>query len=297
MRGIQFSKQAIFSILIISTLSLFLAGCLVENSDPPPVIERSTDNLRIIQAGDRLVYRILSGQRTVGGTTTFSNGTMTVTWTNDVIIDPQNAPTTIPVLREDTVVEFENGGIESTTRYITQDPTNGSLFVHAYYENSPTLPIVYMGDFVPLAPTYLYQPIQTVTSPLAMSNSVFSYRVIDDCNLTSCATSLKAITEAVQYNSEQVITIDAGRTYRTLYYTYNAIYEEGSASTPLPAPLDYRRTFCGAGAVEFFGEYYYFPEVGLVSFQSSCSGFDPDTPGLFGHNFSGSLISANFTLP
>ena len=296
MRGISFSKQAIFSILVTSTLSLVLAGCLVENSDPPPVIERSDDQLRMIQDGDRLVYRILSGQRTESGTTTFSNGTMTVTWSSDSILNPQTAEQ-IPVLREVTVVEFESGSPpQTTTRYITQDPTNGSIFVHAYYDYN-TLPILYMGNFVEGATTYLYQPIQTVTSPLDMNDSVFSYRVIDDCNLTSCLTSLKAITEAMVFNSEQVITIDAGRTYRTLYYTYNAVYQEGSASIPIPAPLDYRRTFCGASSVEFFGEYFYFPEVGLVSFQTSCSGFDPATPGLFGHNFSGSLISANFTLP
>lgn len=297
MRGIQNSKQAKFSFLIVTIFTLLLSGCLVENSDPLPIIDRSTDNLRLIQSGDRLVYRITGGQRTIAGTTTFSNATMTVTWTNDVIIDPQNSPSTISVLREDTLIEFEQGGSESTVRYITQDQNNGSLFVHAYYENSPTLPIVYMGDFVSNAVTYLYQPIQTVASPLTMSDDAFTYRVIDDCNLTSCATSLKAISEAVQFNSEQVITIDAGRSYNTLYYTYNGIYQEGSSATPLPSPLDYRRTFCGTNAVDFFGEYYYFPEVGLVAFQTACSGFDPATPGLFGHNFSGSLISANFTLP
>jgi len=290
MRGIQFSKYSIFSILIISSLSFFLSGCLVENSDPIPVTDRTTDSLRLIQSGDRIVYRILSGQRTANGSTTFSNATMTVTWTNDFIEDPHNPPTTITLLREDTVVEFEQGGSASTVRYVTQNQ-DGSLFVHAYYDKQS---ILYMGDFGPTP--YTYQPIQIVASPLTMTNSVFSYRVLDDCTATACALSLKAITEAIQYNSESVITIDAGRSYNTLYYTYNGRIEEG-LNTPLPTPLDYRRTFCGTNTSEFFGEYYYFPEVGLVSFQTSCSGFDLSNGDTFGHNFSGSLISANFQLP
>ena len=109
-------------------------------------------------------------------------------------------------------------------------------------------------------------------------------------------TSLRAITETNQYMGEAVITIDAGKTYNTLYYTYTGFFLEAN-SISLPIPLDYRRAFCGENAVEFAGEYKYFPEVGLVRFQTSCTGLDPATPGLFGHNFSGSLVSASFTLP
>ena len=290
MRGIQFSKYSIYSILFVTTLSLFLSGCLVESSDPLPIVDRTTENLRPIQSGDQIIYR-LTGQRSINSAFTPLTGRMTVTWTQDFIEDPHNPPSTINVLREETLVEYDDGFVSTTIRYVTQD-VDGSLYVHAYRNKNI---IVYAGDYTPSQVQFTYQPVQTVASPLTAANSTFSYRALDGCAATACSFSLRQITEANEYRDDVPVTTDAGKRYQSLYYTYTGFFLEDN-STPLINPLDFR-TSCASVPIELSGEYYYFPEVGLVRFLSSCTGFDDSSGNTLGHRITGSLLSANFTLP
>ncbi|MCI0507862.1 MAG: hypothetical protein L0Z73_17380 [Gammaproteobacteria bacterium] len=288
MRGLQFYKKTVFYIFAVSSLATVLSGCLVENKEPPPLIDRRHDNLRMIQPGDRIVYD-LSGTRTTSFIPSSISGTMTVTWSDNVIEDPHNFPDTIQVLREETVVEYDQGGGSTMIRYVTQQP-DGSLFVHAYYDQAA---IVYVGDLT-TPPTY--QPVEVVSSPLQMANSAISYRIQQcDTNQTSCILpSIKIINELNEYRGEVDLTIQAGRRYNTLFYSFTGSYLE-NYDLPIPIPLDYR-TLCDANAIDFNGEYYYFPEVGLVEFFSSCTGFDANLIPI-GHSIRGSLLSASFALP
>jgi hypothetical protein len=291
MRGIQFSKQTLFLFLLISTFSLTLSGCLVESSDPLPVTERTTDNLRIINSGDFLVYR-LSGQRSTNGTVTGVSGRMTVTWTDDIIPNPHIPGTNVDVLKEETVVEYDNAPTSTTVRYVTQDP-DGSLNVHAFRQKAD---ILYAGDYIPSQIQFTYQPIQFVSSPLANTSTTFSYRVLDACGETECAVSLRQITEANEFTDDVAITIDAGKQYQTLYYVYTGFFLENNTA-PLQLPFDFRTSCASIPITEITGEYYYFPEVGLVRFLSSCTGIDDSNGNNVGHRISGSLISASFPLP
>lgn len=291
MRGLKAYKKIIISLIGLSSMALLLSGCLVENKDPPPLIDRTTDNLRLIQPGDRIVYAI-TGTRTNNFVPTSVAGQMTVEWFEDFIEDPHNAPNTISVLREETVLTFNQGGGNTFIRYITQDQTTGSISVHAYYNKQD---LVYVGAFGPTP--YTYEPIEVVSSPIQMVNSAFSYRVLDCVpgNAQCEVPSLRALTEAVEYISEYDITTTGGRRYNTLYFTYTGRPPEG-VSPSLPAPLDYRMT-CHPDALEFDGEYYYFPEVGLVEFFSSCTGFDSISGVSVGHRLRGSLLNTNFAIP
>ncbi|WP_455206684.1 hypothetical protein [Kaarinaea lacus] len=286
MRGLQLSKNIVFSLLTISSLAVMLSGCLVENKDPPPLVDRSTENLRLIQPGDRIVYS-LAGTVTVSFVPRTVSGTLTVTWSNDQIEDPHNYPNVIQVLREESVVQYDQGGGTTTVRFVTQDP-DGSLYVHAYYDQSR---IVYMGDVA--SPTY--QPIQVVSSPMEMANSGFSYRIQQCVNTqTTCVEpSIKIINELNEYRNEVDLTTRAGRRYNTLFYTYTGSYLQNNGT--LPAPLDFR-TICDANAISFEGEYYYFPEVGLVEFFSSCTGTNA-TLNPVGHSIRATLLNTNFPLP
>jgi hypothetical protein len=289
MRGLQFYKKTVFFIFTVSSLATVLSGCLVENKEPPPLIDRTTDNLRMIQSGDRIVYD-LSGTRTTSFIPSSISGTMTVTWSDDVIIDPHNAPATIDVLREETVVEYDNGGGNTMIRYVTQDP-DGSLHVHAYYDQST---IIYVGA---LTSPPVYQPVEVLSSPLQMADSTFSYGVQPCGGIIYpdiCANpSVKIINELNEFRGEVDLTIQAGRRYNTLFYSFTGSYLVDNGD--LPSPLDYR-TLCDANAIDFGGEYYYFPEVGLVEFFSSCTGYDTSL-NIVGHSIRGSLVSSSFPLP
>lgn len=293
MRGFRILKNLIVSVIAISSLSL-LSGCLVEDKDPPPLIGRSTENLRMIQPGDRIVYYI-EGTRTTSFTVPTSfTGRMTVEWFSDVIENP-NIPgnQSIDVLREVTTIEYDGtGGGVTTVRYITQDPGTGSVYLHGYY-NKPGM--LYVGETAPPV-VYSYAPIEIVPSPLSMANFGSSYRVLQCSDATNLCTNIRALAEIVEYQSELDLVIRNGRRYNTLYYTYTGRPPEGVLPPlPSPTPLDFRMS-CDENAIEFDGEYYYFPEVGLVAFLSSCTGFD-STGTRIDYRTYGSLQSASFALP
>jgi hypothetical protein len=291
MRGFRLYKKVIISIAGLSALALLLSGCLVEDKDPPPLTDRSTDSLRLIQAGDRIVYYI-EGTRTVGFTAPSSfTGRMTVEWFNDAIEDP-NTPGTqqIPVLREVTTIEYDSGGGVTTVRYITQDP-DGNVYLHGYY-NKPGM--LYVGEIGPTP--YSYGPIQVVPSPLTMTNYGSDYRVLQCSDATNTCTNIRRLSEAVEYQSELDLVTRNGRRYNTLYYTYTGFLPDGVLlPLPSPTPLDFRMA-CDENADVFNGEYYFFPEVGLVAFLSSCA--STDTTGTrISYRTYGSLQSASFALP
>lgn len=282
-------KKLLLSIAGLSLTAILLTGCLVENKDPPPLINRTTDNLRLITAGDRLVYTI-NGTLTNNFVPTTVTGRMTVEYYDDVITDPLNASNTIPVLREQTVLTYDQGGGNTFIRYITQDP-DGTIYLHAYYDRSN---LVYVGAFG--ATPYTYEPIEINSSPMQMANSTFSYRVLNCIpgNAQCEVPSLRALTEADEYISEYDIVTSGGKRYNTLYYTYTVLMPDG-VSIPLPSPLDYRMA-CDPNASELSGEYYFFPEVGLVNFFSSCTGTN-GTGIPVGHRLRGSLLSTSFPTP
>lgn len=291
MRGIPAFKKIFVSLIGLSSIALLLSGCLVENKDPPPIINRTTDNLRLINAGDRIVYTI-NGTITNNFVPTTVSGQMTVEWFDDFIEDPHNAGNTIPVLREVTVLTYDQGGGNTFTRYITQDP-DGTIYLHAYYDKNITN-LVYVGAFG--ATPYIYEPIAVVSSPIQMADSTYSYRVLNCIvgNAQCEVPSLRAITEADEYISEYDIVTRSGKRYNTLYFSYTGRPLEG-VSPPLASPLDYRMA-CDPNAIEFDGEYYYFPEVGLVEFFSSCTG-STGTGVPVGHRLRGSLLSTSFATP
>ena len=291
MHRLRVYKKLLISLIGLSSMTLLLTGCLVENKDPPPLIDRTTDNLRLINAGDRIVYAI-TGTRTNNFVPTSISGQMTVEWFEDFIEDPHNQNVQIQVFREETVLTFNQGGGNTFIRYITQDQTTGSISVHAYYTKQD---LVYVGAFGPTP--YTYEPIEIVSSPIQMANSTFSYRILNCVpgNSQCEVPSLRAITEANEYISEYDITTTGGRRYNTLYFTYTGRTPEG-VSISLSSPLDYRMS-CYPDAFEFDGEYYYFPDVGLVEFFSSCTGFDSTSGVSVGHRLRGSLLNTNFPIP
>ncbi|HEY5602280.1 MAG TPA: hypothetical protein VIM41_04155, partial [Gammaproteobacteria bacterium] len=277
---------------VVSTTALvwLLSGCLVDSTEPPPLIERSTDNLRLIQSGDRMVYDISGNRITTAGTAPIK-GQMTVQWFPDFIEDPHNPTVQIPVLREETTFVYDGGGGVSTIRYVSQDP-DGSLYVHAYYDKTI---ILYAGNYSASQTDYTYSPIQVVSSPLQMAGNQFSYRVLECLTVDSlCGTSIRAIQETNQFNSEAATVTASGHRFNTLYYVYEGQLLEG-VSPSLPSPLDFRMA-CGGNTFTFNGEYYYFPEVGLVRFFSFCTAADASSNTIT-LQLSGSLSSASFPLP
>jgi len=285
-------KKLLVSFIGLSLIALLLTGCLVENTDPPPLINRTTDNLRIINPGDRLVYYI-EGTRTVDfSANTGFTGQMTVEWFSDNIENPNLSGTQpVPVLREVTTISYYGGGGTTMVRYITQDPLTGSISVHGYYNQPNNL---YVGIY-PSSQPYSYEPVEVVPSPLGSTNFGSSLRVMTCSNTTNTCADVRPISEAVEYQGDYPTVIRAGKYYNTLYYTYTGILPDGN-SIPLPeaTPLDFRMS-CDPNAFAFNGEYYYFPEVGLVAFLSSCSGFVNGSR--IDYLTFGSLQSASFPLP
>lgn len=297
MRGIHVSRQVTFSLILVSLFSVLLSGCLVENSDPIPVKGRTDDTLRTILSGERLVYE-LTGQRSINNVPTPITGTMTVEWTNDIIPDPHNSSVDISVIREQTVADFDDGLSTTTIRYLTQD-ANGSIFVHAYRQKNN---LVYTGIYVtdPAQTSVSYSPIEMVKSPITAMDSTLSYRLFQSCgNAATCplSSSLRQITEGIEFLDDVPVTTNAGKSYQSFYFTYTGSFLEDN-STPFIEPFDFR-TSCAAipSTNSITGEYYYYPEVGLIKFLSSCEGVDPTSGNTLGHRITGVLLSASFPLP
>ncbi|HEY5602058.1 MAG TPA: hypothetical protein VIM41_03020, partial [Gammaproteobacteria bacterium] len=226
MSTFQLYRQTIISVVSTTALVWLLSGCLVDSTEPPPLIERSTDNLRLIQSGDRIVYAISGNRITNTGTGPASiTGQMTVQWFADFIEDPHNPTVMIGVLREETTLVYDGGGGVSTIRYVSQDP-DGSLNVHAYYDKDN---ILYAGDYSTDQTVFTYNPIEMVSSPMLMAGNQFSYRVLKCLSgQTQCGTpGIRAIQETNQFNSEAATVTASGHRFNTLYYVYEGQLLEG----------------------------------------------------------------------
>ena len=115
--------------ILCSIALLSLSGCLVEESDPPKIINRSTNDVKPIVTGDYYEYEVRGQITNTDGSFASITGTLRVDYFTDSIYLPFGSSTQISVIREETVLNL-GGSSYFTTRYIEQNP-DGSLQVLA----------------------------------------------------------------------------------------------------------------------------------------------------------------------
>ncbi|NOX76221.1 MAG: hypothetical protein GXP17_06330 [Gammaproteobacteria bacterium] len=273
-------KWGLITLMAIAT-GILLSGCLVSKKDPV-FIERSTDNMRIYQDGDFILYDV-SKILVTGPTTQNTTGTLRIDWKATAPLPDLNKPgDVITVLKELTTLNFPNddaGSDIATVRYISQDddinsPSYGSIRLHAF--EAPGQGKYYWlnldgstnGDPV-------VKPFTVFPSPLSVGQQDLGveFYVMEGCNPENCSSEIGKFTDNP--------TIDGDTTQiRTNLATYVNPFEisfNGEAlptggSTVLPVLFDIRGA-CGAnqqGKTTFSGRMFVMPEIGVLQMTTTC---------------------------
>jgi len=262
-------------------VSLPLSGCLVKKKSPV-TISRSTDNMRIYQPEDYIVYDVQEQRSAADGTPLYANGTLRIDWIRtDDLPDPNAVGQLIPVLKEVTTLTF-NGDSDTeigTVRYISQDddpnsPTYGEIRLHAieapgqaqkYWLNSD-------GNLDTLT-----APFTVFPSPLAMSGpqSLTPFYLMQGCE-TNPATCEAVVGSFLDDNFEVVddtsqITTVMGIFTNLFRVNYSGISQPISLPA-LPVLLDIRDACGGSQPATTYhnGTMFVMPEIGVIHMLNMC---------------------------
>lgn len=273
------------AILLALIVTTGLSGCLVKKKDLEK-IARTTDNLRVYQPGDYLIYNVSATRvPNLGGAPEILSGTLRIDWIPhaNLTVPFTGGTVTIPVLQEVSTLNLNGGASnEGTTRYISQDG-NGQVTLHAieaigtedhfwlntsgdadlsnleYFTifNSP----ITFGD----QDFDSYDPATDITTP----NSTVNFYVLEDCEgNASCNSAVgQFIDDHDVVGDSNEITTNFG-----VFINPFRIQFSGSA-TPTPTfPVVFDvRDVCGTQFTTHSGTMYVMPEIGMVEMSSTCA--------------------------
>lgn len=272
----------------------------MDEDDIAPIKNRSTDSFRLLNAGDFYDY-IVNGQVTNGGTSSFFQGTLSITYFTSTLTFPFGSTSIMPgVLREET--ELTMGGTTyNLTRFIQQD-ANGSIHVLATRDQNGTT--LYRTKYRSTA-SNIPEPIQILDSNDPVSGGIplsgttdIDYEYMPNCEAASpCSIPVQRISNrhaddptmippTTTYQGDSDITTNLGR-YNSIRIDYT-----GRFSTLISSILFDIRGACDIDYASFFSSDYIFPEVGVVFMEHSCTTF-----GGGGHNYTASLVNTNVAIP
>lgn len=277
-------------------LTLFLAGCLVDEDDVAPIKNRSTDNFRLIQDGDFYNYRVFVTFTPSGSPSNSVEGNLNVTYSSTTLPNPFLAGGNVPgtIFREYSVLTL-GGTVYTVKRYIRQDTTTGALSVLAIRDGSfdndvGTLFRIGQNSNLtaPIAVEILPSPVPSTDASDQFS---FVYQYMAGCESgASCAAIEQQINNiSIEYQGNADITTFEGR-FNALRVDYNGNFLGGD-SPPVPILFNLKGA-CDLDSASFTQSEFIFPEVGVVFIDNTCT---PSGGG--GFYYTASLSNTNVPIP
>ena len=277
-------------ILLALGISTLLSSCLVNQKDVE-TSARTTDKLRIYQAGDYIEYAITAVVNT-GTSTTVSQGILRVQWDENADLpDPHDNNIKYSVLKETTELTYEEGSSETNAtvvRYISQSTyegtnettdksTKGTITLYAidggtadYWLYDPDnvgtpssniiLPIIFDSPMkIGMAP-----PNTSLSSPIDFS-------VMEDCDSGVCGTEIYNFNDSFNIVGD---TTSITTNLATFSNPFEITFSGGAQSKNAPNIefLGDIRNACGTSAhtINHSGNMFVMPSIGIVQMNNFC---------------------------
>ncbi|MDX2464730.1 MAG: hypothetical protein QNK31_09510 [Porticoccus sp.] len=284
----KLSKLSKLRILIFAALiSALLSGCLVDKKKVDK-ISRSTDTLRIYQAGDVIEYNInaTTSNNVTGNTTQY--GTMRIEWANTAsITDPISGGEIFPDLKETTTITYDGSTQPDAivVRYISQintapavgsdDPGIGSIILHAIHDQLGADYWPYIDGTVPPNSPVITPVI--FESPLMVGNISPQAFSIMECGTSQCNNEIYQFSDGVVNTVGDSKEIDTGLGVFT--NPFEVSYSGGIIPVGAQALsfLGDIRDACGTSAdrITHSGTMFVMPEIGIVQMTNQCTNLEP----------------------
>lgn len=280
-------------ILLATSISALLSSCLVEKKDVE-TISRTTDTLRIYQAGDYIEYDVIAVTSLPTGNTT-KYGSLRIQWDGTAdITDPISGLLISPDLKETTTLTYD-GSTEPdaiATRYISQtntdpaDPNQGSIILQAIDDPLD-------ADYWPYDPANTGNSGSPVISPVTFNSpmvigvdSPLEFSVME-CAASSCAN------EIYQFNDDTFNVVGDTREITTNLGVFSNPFEVSFSGGTFPVgtiALEFLgdiRDACGTSSdrITHNGNMFVMPEIGIIQMTNQCSNLT-----------SGSIIFYTYTI-
>ena len=279
------SMNRVVRIILLALISITaLSGCLVEKKDLKK-IARTTDNLRVYQAGDTITYNVTATSiPNLGGAPFSQAGTLSINWTtpSSPLIRPGSASAIPQVIKETTILSLGGTSDPGTVRYISQD-ADGQVTLHALEDSAgvlywlsstgvPNLPAINTESFI----TFISEPF-----PLGIEfgPDPYEFYVMQGCEDSNCDNSIGRFSDNPDVVGDTVsVTSNLG-----VFQNPFQINFTGSTAvtiSTLPVFFDIR-DICGktgplithgtGGA----GTMYVMPEIGMIRMDNTCVDSNP----------------------
>ena len=302
------------ALLIALSALLIATGLTACNSSTDPqdiIVPRASDNLRLIQDGDYMEFTVTGTltDHTLDRDPTFNNinltgntfctpkiveseqpfsGTLRIEWSaNAPLAEPLIGAGTVDVMKQTTTLSLDINTPVTTTEYISQDATTGSISLHAF-DNDPTLSQYYWvstaskeqttTDGGGTTTTETVADLENIVSPVILTSPLPAsgtsdavYYVNQGCDASSaaCAESIRRYTNNLTFIGEQAGGLrTALGNYNPLGYLYRGALQDTNSSS-VSAMLD-MRGFCNTQESFFSGVAWVLPEVGLLELNNAC---------------------------
>jgi hypothetical protein len=269
-------KNLFFTLTAIAVL-LTLSGCLVEKKKQDvKSISRTTDNLRIYQPGDQIVYNFTTDRILGGGTQEKITGTLTVKWQQltGELKNPFTDETYSDAALKQSLIYQINGSATTgpgIVRYIQQDSVTGAVSVIAVEDSA--------GDRFWF--NEMGGPGISVVDPMLFFDSPLNYSgdsLIDFYEMPNCEGKANCDNPIGRYSNALTLMGDSTAIETNLGKFEDPIQVNQAGSiTPfdgLSAPLLDIQHVCNTTGRDFVthdSTAYFFPEIGIIQMTNTCT--------------------------
>lgn len=273
-------------VLLAVSASALLSGCLVDKKKPEDVVKiaRTTDTLRIYQAGDFIDYNVTAFINTQTSTTT-QYGVLRVAWTNTGFLpDPHSGQDIIPDLKEITTLTYDGSTQPdaTVTRYISQvttapvdpnEPGIGSIILHAIDDPVDDKDYWPYPDGTTSQTTPVISPI-IFGSPLSIGKSFPASFSIMECATGLCAQEIYNFTdttfEVVGDTQEARTDLGDFSDPFELSFSGGTVPNTGAPTVSIIGDI---RDACGTSNdyISHSGNMFVLPEIGMIKMDNTCS--------------------------
>ena len=272
-------------ILLAFIFTTTLSSCLVEKKDLVQ-IARTTDNLRVYQAGDSISYyaTALVIPNSPVGVPDSQGGTLNINWLTpaQALIRPGTTDPILRVLKEVTILNI-NGSESGTVRYISQND-DGQITLHALEDSAGNKYWLSATGIAPVSATTTESFVTFVSEPnplgIEFGVNPYAFYVMQGCEDAICDESVGQFNDAPDVVDDTVsVTTNLGVFSNPFQITFSG----GSIPTVFPLPITFDiRDVCGntgplishgtgtGGA----GTMYVMPEIGMVRMENTCVNSD-----------------------
>ena len=259
--------KRVFRIALLAFISATtLSGCLVEKKDLVQ-IARTTNFLRLYQAGDIITYNV--EELRLSDLTT-RNGILTIEWRSHTsLLRPGPVTPLIPVLEQVITLSFDGGATETgTVRYISQDATTREVTLHAI--QAPGANPYYWLSATDLINTPITtESFSIFTSPMGVGidPAPVNFNLMEDCDASSSCNY-----HFGRYSDDMNIVGDSTSIITSLG-EFTDPFQISFNGTTIPDngfPVIDVRNICGTNTTTHAGTMYVMPEIGIIRMTNTC---------------------------